>query len=66
MQVWSIFVHEFTLATNRERVIPLNDDAALIDYTKPIVNELRANMVRVDADFSATPFKANIADFEQW
>ena len=47
------------------RVITLNDDAALIDYAKPIVNELRANMVRVDTDFSATPFKAKTADAEQ-
>ena len=46
------------------RVITLNDDAALIDYAKPIVNELRANMVRVDSDFSTTPFKAKIADAE--
>ena len=29
------------------------------------MTELRANMVRVDADFSATPFKAKIADAEQ-
>ena len=36
------------------RVITLNDDEALIAYTKPIVNELRANMVHVDADFSTT------------
>ena len=27
--------------------------------------ELRANMVRVDADFSATPFKAKISNAEQ-
>ena len=47
------------------RVITLNDDAALIEYAKPIVNELRANMVRVDADFSATPFKAKISNAEQ-
>ena len=31
----------------------------------PIVAELRANMVRVDADFSATPFKAKISNAEQ-
>jgi len=31
---------------------------------EPIVNELRANMVRVDADFSATPFKAMISNEE--
>ena len=47
------------------RVITLNDEEALINYAKPIVNELRANMVRVDSDFSATPFKAKIADAEQ-
>jgi len=41
------------------RVITLNDDQALIDYAKPIVAELRANMVRVDADFSATPFNSD-------
>jgi hypothetical protein len=29
------------------------------------VNELRAKLVRVDADFSATPFKAKIAGAEQ-
>ena len=54
------------------RVITLNDDEALIAYAKPIVAELRANMVRVDADFSATPFNsdksragAKIANAEQ-
>ena len=36
-----------------------------VPYAKPIVAELRANMVRVDADFSATPFKAKIANAEQ-
>ena len=30
-----------------------------------IASELRANMVRVDADYSATPFKAKIANAEQ-
>ena len=29
------------------------------------MNELRANMVRVDSDFSATPFKAKISNAEQ-
>lgn len=53
------------LAPDQVRVITLNDDAALIDYAKPIVNELRAQMVRVDSDFTATPFKAKIADAEQ-
>jgi threonyl-tRNA synthetase len=53
------------LAPDQVRVITLNDDQALIDYAQPIVNELRANQVRVDADFSATPFKAKIADAEK-
>jgi threonyl-tRNA synthetase len=44
------------------RVITLNDDAALIDYAKPVVSELHANMVRVEADLSATPVKVKIAD----
>jgi threonyl-tRNA synthetase len=47
------------------RVITLNDNEALINYAKPIVAEPRANMVRVDADFSATPFKAKIANAER-
>jgi threonyl-tRNA synthetase len=53
------------LAPDQVRVLTLNDDAALIEYAKPIVKELRANMVRVDADYSATPFKAKIADAEK-
>ena len=47
------------LAPDQVRVITLNDDEALIAYAKPIVAELRANMVRVDADFSATPFNSD-------
>jgi threonyl-tRNA synthetase len=46
------------------RVITLNDDAALIDYSQPTANELRANMVRVSSDFTATPVKGKIADAE--
>ena len=53
------------LAPDQVRVITLNDDEALINYAKPIVAELRANMVRVDADFSSTPFKAKISNAEQ-
>ena len=51
------------LAPDQVRVITLNDDEALIAYAQPIVAELRANMVRADADFSATPFKAK--DFQR-
>ena len=47
------------------RVIALNDDEVLSAYAQPIMAELRANIVRVDADFSATPFKAKISNAEQ-
>ena len=53
------------LAPDQVRVITLNDDAVLIDYARPIVNELRANMVRVEGDYSATPIKAKIAAAEE-
>jgi threonyl-tRNA synthetase len=53
------------LAPDQVRVITLNDDEALINYAQPIVAELRANMVRVDADFSATPLKAKISNAER-
>jgi len=52
------------LAPDQVRVITLNDDEALSNYAQPIVAELRANMVRVDADYSATPFKARISNAE--
>jgi threonyl-tRNA synthetase len=52
------------LAPEQVRVLTLNDDAALIDYAKPIVGELRGHMVRVEGDFSANPIKAKIADAE--
>ncbi|HLP78811.1 MAG TPA: His/Gly/Thr/Pro-type tRNA ligase C-terminal domain-containing protein [Candidatus Paceibacterota bacterium] len=37
----------------------------MINYAQPIVAELCANIVRVDTDFSVTPFKAKIANAEQ-
>jgi len=43
----------------------ISDDLALIEYAKPIVNKLRAHAGRKEADFSATPFKAKIANAEQ-
>ena len=33
-----------------------------VEYAKPIVNELLANMIRVDTDFTAPPFKATDAE----
>jgi threonyl-tRNA synthetase len=53
------------LAPDQVRVLTLNDDAALLNYAKPIVNELRANFVRVSADFGTDPIKAKIAEAEK-
>ena len=53
------------LAPEQVRVLTFNDDAALVNYAKPIVNELRANFVRVSADFSTDPIKAKIAEAEK-
>jgi threonyl-tRNA synthetase len=36
-----------------------------MNYAKPIVNELRANFVRVSADFGTDPIKAKIAEAEK-
>ena len=52
-------------APNQVRVVTFDDDHGLMDYAQSIVNELRAAMVRMDADFSATPLKTRIADAEQ-
>ena len=39
--------------------------APLIAYARAIADELRANMVRVDTDFSNDPIKAKIAHAEE-
>ncbi len=36
-----------------------------MDYAKPLLNELRANLVRAEGDFTADPIKAKIASAEQ-
>ena len=42
------------IGPDQVRVITLNDAAELFDYARPVVNEIHANMVRVDPDFSAS------------
>ena len=37
----------------------------MINYAKPVAAKLRASMVRVESDFSATPSKATISNAEQ-
>jgi threonyl-tRNA synthetase len=58
------------LAPDQVRVLTLGGEgdpasAALIDYARKIVTELRSNMVRVEADFGNDPIKAKIANAEQ-
>ena len=52
------------LAPEQVRVLTIGDDAKLVDYAKAIVNELRANMVRAEGDYSTNPIKAKIAEAE--
>jgi len=53
-----------SLAPEQVRVVTIGDDAKLVDYAKAIVNELRANMVRAEGDFTTNPIKAKIAEAE--
>ena len=46
-------------------MLTFNDDAALLNCAQPIVNELRANMVRVSAGFGTDPIKGKIAEAEK-
>lgn len=52
------------LAPEQVRVLTLNDDPALVAYAQAITAELRAGFVRAEADASANPVKAKIADAE--
>ena len=42
----------------------IGDDAAVVDFAKGIVNELRANMVRCEGDFTTDNIKGKIQDAE--
>jgi threonyl-tRNA synthetase len=58
------------LAPEQVRVLTLGGEgeppsAGLMDYARQIVNELRSNMVRAEADFGSDPIKAKIANAEQ-
>ncbi len=53
------------LAPEQVRVMTLNDDANLVAYAKDIAQQLRAEQVRAESDFSADPIKAKIAEAEK-
>ncbi len=52
------------LAPEQVRVLTLGEEEPLLNYAKAIVNELRANFVRCETDFSSDPIKAKIANAE--
>ena len=53
------------LAPDQVRVITIGDDEPLLTYAKGIVNELRAQQVRVEGDYGTDPMKAKIAEAEK-
>jgi threonyl-tRNA synthetase len=52
------------LAPEQVRVLTIGDEAAVVDFAKCIVNELRVNMVRCEADYSADNIKGKIQSAE--
>jgi threonyl-tRNA synthetase len=52
------------LAPEQVRVLTIGDEAPVVDYGKAIVHELRAHMVRAEADYSTNPIKAKIQEAE--
>ena len=53
------------LAPEQVRVLPIGDEAPLIEYARSIQNELRAHEVRCELDASSDHIKAKIASAEQ-
>jgi threonyl-tRNA synthetase len=52
------------LAPEQVRVLTIGDDESVVNYAKGIVNELRANMVRCEGDFTADNIKGKVQNAE--
>ena len=52
------------LAPEQVRVLTIGDDAALVDYAKAIVQELRSHMVRAEGDFGNDKINGKIQHAE--
>ena len=52
------------LAPEQVRVLTIGEDEPLLNYAKDVVNQLRAQQVRAEGDYSNDPVKAKIADAE--
>ncbi len=53
------------LAPEQVRVMTIGEEEPLVNYAKAIVNELRANFVRCESDFSSNKINGKIQDAEQ-
>jgi threonyl-tRNA synthetase len=53
------------LSPEQVRILPIGDEASLLDYSRAILNELRAHQVRAELDASTDHIKAKIANAEQ-
>ena len=53
------------LAPEQVRILPIGDEAPLLEYARGIQQELRAEGVRANLDASTDPIKAKIANAEQ-
>jgi threonyl-tRNA synthetase/REP element-mobilizing transposase RayT len=53
------------LAPEQVRVMTLGEEEPLVNYAKAIVNELRANFVRCESDFSSNKINGKIQEAEQ-
>jgi threonyl-tRNA synthetase len=53
------------LAPEQVRVLTVGDEAALVDYARSIVTELRANMVRAECDYSADKINGKVQSAEK-
>jgi len=52
------------LAPEQVRVLTLGEDAALVDYAKGVVSELRAHQVRVEGEYNNENIKGKIQNAE--
>src|SRR6266498_2612723 len=53
------------LAPEQVRVLTIGDEEPLVNYAEAIVQELRANFVRVDAEYSTNKINGKIQDAEK-
>jgi threonyl-tRNA synthetase len=53
------------LAPEQVRILPIGDEAPVLEYARAIQNELRAHQVRAELDASSDHIKAKIANAEQ-